>query len=447
MKLRWAVPLLLLLLVSGCATVRVVRLDTGRGEPIVFTPGTAETEPVEVKEEEFQEAVTRLSQSVQPPANPRQAARQLFEVGVRDGSFLFESRTHRVTPLDGTPLVSETDVEVTRSYLRWCERTGRKGDCLRLLVEFPTVDRDGRYTLAMALAHGAVLDEMLEAFKDMADPHAMLAAALWTGTMYFILWTVPEPMSKGLAAVMTATLIVYLGVDTFWGLITGFRRLVDEADRATTFDELRRAGERYGKVMGRNAARAFALLATVAIGNTAAGFASKVPALPGSAQASMQSGAQAGILLSAVGEVEAIAVTGGSMTMALAPGAVSTTVPGMGSTAADPVDTEGHAHHIATDKWWDSTNNGGPWSPQFQKIFDKAGMSLNDPANIVRIKGHKGPHPQDYHEEVFERLFDATKRCRRMDQCREALMTELGRIAREISTPGTKLNKLVTRSM
>jgi hypothetical protein len=101
--------------------------------------------------------------------------------------------------------------------------------------------------------------------------------------------------------------------------------------------------------------------------------------------------------------------------MVLAPDAVSTTVPGLGGTAADPVEVEGHAHHI------------------------------NDPANLVRIKGHKGPHPQEYHEEVFERLFDATKRCRSMDQCREALTTELGRIAREISTPGTKLNRLVTR--
>ena len=271
------------------------------------------------------------------------------------------------------------------------------------------------------------------------------AAALWTGALYLILWTVPEPASKGLAAIMTATLVTYLGVNTFWGLITGFRRLVDEADRARTFDELRHAGERYGKVMGCNAARAFAMLATVAIGNTAAGFAGQVPTLPGSAQASMQAGSQAGLALSAVGEVQMVAVTGEAVTMALASSAVSTTAWGMGGTAVGPVDAKGHEHHIATDKWWDSTNNDGPWSPKFEEVFDKAGMSLNDPANIVRVKNHKGPHPMEYHQRILDRLNGAMNGCRTMQQCRIALTAELKRLARQISTEGTELNKLVTR--
>jgi uncharacterized protein (TIGR02268 family) len=45
-------------------------------------------------------------------------------------------------------------------------------------------------------------------------------------------------------------------------------------------NELRAAGERYGKLMGRNAARAFAMLAMAAIGNTAPGLAAKVPKFP-----------------------------------------------------------------------------------------------------------------------------------------------------------------------
>src|SRR5215217_9636672 len=142
---------------------------------------------------------------------------------------------------------------------------------MRLLVESPTVTGDGRYALAMALAQGAVLDEMMDAFKGMANPQAMMSAVRWTWTTYCILLAVPEPFSKGVAAVMTASLIAYVGVDTFWTLIVGFKGLVEEAERATTFDELREAGERYGRVMGRNAARAFAMLAVAAIGNTAAG--------------------------------------------------------------------------------------------------------------------------------------------------------------------------------
>ncbi|MCP3142614.1 AHH domain-containing protein [Pyxidicoccus xibeiensis] len=450
MRLHRAVVLLLLPLLTGCATARVVRLETDRGEALTFTPRTDEAGPVELEEDEFKEALSEHARARRPPAHPQEAARLLFEMDSRGGTYLFDARTRRVTPLgpgehvEGEP--SEVDLELTRAYLRWCERTGRRGDCLHLLAEGPTVNGDGRYALAMALAQDAVNEEMLDAFKEMADPHAMLAAALWTGTLYLILWTVPEPVSKGLAAVMTATLVVYLGVDTFWGLIAGFRRLVEEADRARTFDELRDAGEQYGKVMGRNAARAFALFATVAIGNTAAGFAGKVPTLPGSAQASMQAGSRAGIVLSAVGEVQAVTVTGEAVTMALASGAVSTTARGMDGAAVGPVDAKGHDHHIATDKWWDSDKNGGPWSPLFQKVFDKAGMSLNDPANIINVKGHKGPHPQEYHQRILNRLTEATEDCRSMRQCREALTSELKRLARQISTPGTELNKLVTRS-
>jgi hypothetical protein len=144
--------------------------------------------------------------------------------------------------------------------------------------------------------------------------------------------------------------------------------------------------------------------------------------------------------------VSTVAVTGETVIVALAPGAVAMAARATSGVAAAPVDAEGHNHHIATDKWWDSTNNDGPWSPRFQEIFDKAGMSLNDPANIVRVKGHKGPHPREYHERIWRRLTDAERGCSTMQQCREALTAELRRLAVEINTPGTRLNKLVTRS-
>jgi len=440
---------LLLAVVTGCASGRVVRLETGRGPPVVFTPDSGEAGPVEVERREFKEAVARLAQQMRPSANPQRDARNLLGVEPRSGAYLFNPRTRQMTPLEGAALTSDMpppEVELTRAYLRWCERTGRKGDCLRLLEDRPSITGDERYALAMALAQGVVLDEMLDAFKGMADPHAAVSAALWTLTLYLVLWSVPEPASKGLAAIMTATAIVYLGVDTFWTLIAGFKRLVEEADRATTFDELRDAGERYGKVMGRNAARAFALLATLAVGNTAAGFANKVPTLPGSAQAATLAGNRAGLRLAAVGAVGAVAVTGEAVTVALAPGAVAMAARAMGGVAAAPVDKEGHNHHIATDKWWKSTRGEGPWSPRFQRLFDKAGMSLDDPANIVRVRGHKGPHPQEYHEAIFDRLSTATAGCRTMQQCREALTAELHDLAGEIASPGTDLNRLVTRT-
>jgi hypothetical protein len=337
MKLGWTAVLLMLL--AGCTTAsRAARLDTGQADTLVFTPRSG-AEPVKLDRGEFKEAVAKRAWEVRLSTQPQHAARKLFEVEARSGSYMYETRSRRVTPLgpdehlEGAPPVEE--VELTRGYLRWCERTGRPGDCLRLLTESPTVNGDGRFALALAFAKGAVLDEMLEAFKDMADPHSMVAAVLWTWTTYMVLISIPDvTVSKGLAAVMTATLISYVGVDTFWGLVLGFKRLMDEADRATTFNELRESGERYGKLMGRNAARAFAMLATVALGNTATGFAANVPKLLGAMQAAVQAETQVGLRLAAVGEVETVAVSAETVTIALAPGAVVMSAQGSGATSA-----------------------------------------------------------------------------------------------------------------
>lgn len=327
--------LLLLMMLAGCGgATKSVRLHTGRGEPIILTPRSGNDAPVELDDEDFVEALEALARSMRPSTRPQETARRLFEVDARSGSYLYETRGHRVLPLGpGEHLEGEqptTEVELTRAYLRWCERTSRPGDCLRLLEENPSVTGDGRYALAMALAQGAVMGEMMDAFKDMANPQAMMSAVLWTWTTYMILLAVPEPFSKGVAAVMTASLIAYVGIDTFWSLIVGFKRLVEEAEQATTFDELREAGERYGEVMGRNAARAFAMLATVAIGNTAAGMGSKVPMLPGATQAAVQAEAQMGIRLAAVGDVGTVAVSAEAVTIALAPGAVAMVANGTG---------------------------------------------------------------------------------------------------------------------
>ena len=175
----------------------------------------------------------------------------------------------------------------------------------------------------------------MEAFKDMADPHAMVAAVLWTWTTYMILLC--PPRRDGLQGPRGRD-------DRHAHRLRGRRYLLGphrrlqaadgEADRATTFDELREASERYGKLMGRNAARAFAMLAMAALGNTAPGLAAKAPTLPGSMQAAVQAETQVGIRLAAVGQVETVAVSAESVTIALAPGAVAMTARAMNAAAA-----------------------------------------------------------------------------------------------------------------
>ncbi|HSP81526.1 MAG TPA: hypothetical protein VLQ93_23610, partial [Myxococcaceae bacterium] len=56
---RLAVALLLLALSTGCATPRVVRLDTGEGAPLEYRPPTS-NRSVGVEEDEFEETLAWL---------------------------------------------------------------------------------------------------------------------------------------------------------------------------------------------------------------------------------------------------------------------------------------------------------------------------------------------------------------------------------------------------
>lgn len=441
--------MLLLVGLVGCGGARrVVRLDTGDGAPFVHSPREAQGfEPAEaaVGEDAFKQAMVNLARDVRPFAHPLRDAQRLFEVPARSGLFLYEGRSRRVIPLEtgdeaarGLRLLeSRADEALTRAYGHWCERKGQPSDCLSLLDEGPLLGGDGKYALTMAIAMDSVWEETAEALKGMTDPQALLATVTSAVTAYMLLWTLPEPVSKGLAALVTATAIAYLGVDTVWRILDGWVDLVRQVDGATTFEALRTAGERYGKVLGTNAVRVFVMVATAAIGNTA-GLAAKASGLPGSAQAALAVESQAGYRYVAMEGVRSVAMTSEGFTLALAPNALAMASQGPGS------DTR--KHHIGTIANEKSTARGGPWTPKFRDLFKRAGMELKDPENVVPVRGHVGPHPQEYHELVYERLRDAMKGCRSVNVCRQALIGALKELAEEITTVGTELNRLVTRS-
>jgi RHS repeat-associated protein len=87
-------------------------------------------------------------------------------------------------------------------------------------------------------------------------------------------------------------------------------------------------------------------------------------------------------------------------------------------------------HHIATNKNW---VRGERWSVRFRALFDKAGLSLNDKANIMEIAAehHQGPHPPGYHPKIFDRLSKAIEGLTG-DAARQALINELNAIRAEI---------------
>ncbi len=118
----------------GCATARVVRLNTGQGEPIVHILRRG-VEPVAVSEQELRKAVAQQAPSVPLSERPLEHARQLFGMPERSGWYLYESRSHRLIasePVSPRNLrLSLEDAELTRRYMSWCGLRWGGGDCLR----------------------------------------------------------------------------------------------------------------------------------------------------------------------------------------------------------------------------------------------------------------------------------------------------------------------------
>jgi hypothetical protein len=210
-----------------------------------------------------------------------------------------------------------------------------------------------------------------------------------------------------------------------------------EVKAATTFEQLREAGEQFGRLFSREAAQAFALMAMALLTHTAKGFAEQVGTLPGSAQVSMHAAGQEGLLLSEVGAVESVTVTAEGFLVTLPPGVVAMAAPGGGNGRTQK-------HHIATIANKKSALRGGPWTPFFEQLFARAGMRLKDPENIVPLQGHRGPHPQRYHEIVYDRLEKALGDCSSIAECRARLLPVLDDLSKKIATPGTDLNRLLT---
>ncbi|MDC0707121.1 AHH domain-containing protein [Stigmatella sp. ncwal1] len=443
-RILWKVEALILAVLVGCTTTQQgIRMDSGaEGETLLYISRVATTKPVEVTPEQVTEAIRRLAREVRLTGSPRETVERLFQLDALYGDYLYLLRERKLVPLEsGMPLegaLTEGEQKLVNRYKAWCRSAqGVEGDCLGALVGGKHLDMQGRYMLAMALSKSPVLKEFQKALGDMVSMRAVLQAAIGTVVTLLVLLALPEPITKFVAAWATAALVLWVGAFTLYNLVKGWFELMEEVKVATTFEEIREAGEKFGRLFSREAAQAFAMIVMALLTHSAKGFVEQVETLPGSAQVSLHAVEQEGVLLSEVGAVESVAVTEDGFRMALAPGAVAMATSGGRRNRVED-------HHIGTIANEISTLRGGPWTPRLKRLFARAGMRLTDEENIVPLKGHKGPHPQRYHEIVYDRIDRALGDCRAIAQCQARLIRELQSLAEEIATPGTELNHLVT---
>ncbi|WNG59151.1 hypothetical protein F0U59_33795 [Archangium gephyra] len=357
---------------------------------------------------------------------------------------------HRKLALASAPLTGEEwRTPLARSYGSFCERQGTPGDCLGLFKDGPGLDGEDKRDLALALSVNAALEARDAELRGMFSAKQLWTTLSLTLIGYLALVAAPEPVSKGVATALALLMWGYLGWE-FFDLVRAWFQLWKEAAEASTFAELREAGDRFGKVIGPNSVRILLLLGTAAVGETAA-LVSKAPTLPGFARAAGALESHAGIrdVLAAAQEADKVkvAVAEGSFSVVLPANVLSMAVRGSpaGATARpQPSKTKPDVHHIATIENEKSTLRGGPWTKTFKPIFDKAGMSMKDPANTVSLPGHRGPHPEEYHQAVYRHLDDATASCPNQQACAVALRQALRELAAEISTKGSRLNELLS---
>ncbi len=273
-------------------------------------PGSVTTRPVPIPRVEFQPAVQRLFVDVRLGRKPpKEAARELLrllpplpEAETVESKGKWRLETHRghaytLVPVeqDGpVRLTPEADEGLKVRYLQWCVGQGG-GDCLGLLDDGPYLQTDDRRAFALALAFGSVLDETREALtRELLDVRALIGMVVWTVALYCMMWLIPEPTTKLVAASLTVLLMGYLGLQTVYGLMDGWARMADPAHHATHFEELRAAGAAFAKVLGEDAARAMILAVATLTGHTLGQVAARVKSLPSIHLAGAQWNAQGG---------------------------------------------------------------------------------------------------------------------------------------------------------
>jgi hypothetical protein len=154
-----------------------------------------------------------------------------------------------------------------------------------------------------------------------------------------ITWAVlaanPEPVFTKAAAIVSALLLLYLGVETFLEVVDASRELKWASDRATTWEELEHASQRFADRIGPKVARVFVLAVTVVVSHGMTGGAallsSRLSMLPSFSEAAALGASQLRLTLSEIGQVSAVAVSAeGTIAITLAPMAVAMTGQGPG---------------------------------------------------------------------------------------------------------------------
>jgi hypothetical protein len=309
----------LLALLPACSTTRIVRLDTGQGAPLEHRPPTW-NRSLDVTADQFVEALTRLVLEEPLTLRPSQT------------SWLVRTSSSRATSVPSMEHLARV------RFGGMCKAGRPREDCLSLLDDVMGLSEWDKLVVALSLSFDPIREGIAEVVRDTLAPQ-LVYGLISTGVVaWVVLAANPEPVFTKAAAIVSAVLLIYLGVDSFLEVVKASFELKLATDRATTFEELERASQRFGRVVGLQVARIFVLAVTVVASHGMVGGAawlgSRLSMLPGYWDAAAMGASQVGIQLGAVGQVSTVAVIEGNLVITLAPTAVAMTTQSVGGGAA-----------------------------------------------------------------------------------------------------------------
>ena len=308
MATRLGVTVLLLALLTACATPRAIRLDAGQSSPLEYRPSSS-TESVKVDTEAFEEALARLVLEV--PLTLRAPQQGLLVRASHPGNSA-DTRWQRL---------------MHKSFGGLCEPGQRRDHCLSLLDDGLGLGERDKLGVALGLSLEPLKESIARAVEKTLAPqlfYTVIATGLVT---WAILAANPEPVFTKGAAIVSAILLIYLGVEAFLEVVDASRELKGATDRATTWVELEQAGHRFANRVGPEVARVFVLAVTVVVSHGmtggAAWLASRLSMLPSFTEAAAAGASRVGISLANVGHVSAVAVEGSTVVISLPATAVA----------------------------------------------------------------------------------------------------------------------------
>jgi hypothetical protein len=118
--------------------------------------------------------------------------------------------------------------------------------------------------------------------------------------------------------------------------------------------------------------------------------------------------------------------------------------PAAASLCVSRSDERGTPHRIASRTHLKPRKASQAWTPRFAQLFDRAGMDLKDPLNLIYLQEHAHSHSEAYHQAIFDQLQATLEGCGDRETCGDVLRMALRRLAAELCTPDTELSSLVT---